>query len=70
MWLSYLQGKMNIISASFGLVANAPWNPSSSLANAGKLFKSTQTPQIAQSNRINDIQHTIPLVTKPKLAYI
>jgi hypothetical protein len=40
------------------------------LANAGKLFKSTQTPQTAQSNRINDIQHTITLVTKPKLAYI
>jgi hypothetical protein len=39
------------------------------LANVGKLFKSTQT-QPAQSNRINDIEHTIPLVTKPKLVYI
>jgi hypothetical protein len=39
------------------------------LANAGKLFKSTQTPP-AQSSRINDIQHTIPLATKLKLAYI
>ena len=39
------------------------------LANVGKLFKSTQT-QPAQSSRINDIEHTIPLVTKPKLAYI
>jgi hypothetical protein len=39
------------------------------LANAGKLFKSTQTPP-AQSSTINNIQHTIPLVTKPKLAYI
>ena len=28
MWHSHLQAKMNIISASFGLVANAPWNPS------------------------------------------
>jgi hypothetical protein len=41
----------------------------SPLANAGKLFKSTQSPH-AQSGRINDIQHTIPLVTKAKLAYI
>jgi hypothetical protein len=39
------------------------------LANVGKLFKSTQT-QPAQSNKINDIKHTIPLVTKPKLVYI
>jgi hypothetical protein len=61
---------MNIISASFELVGNAPWNPSSSpLANAGKLFKNTQTPP-AQSSRINNIQHTMPLVTKPKLTYI
>jgi hypothetical protein len=34
------------------------------LANAGQLFKSTQTP-LAQSSTINNIQHTIPLVTKP-----
>jgi hypothetical protein len=61
---------MNIISESFGLVANAPWNPSSfSLSQYRKLFKSTQT-QPAQSSRINDIEHTILLVTKPKLAYI
>ena len=39
------------------------------LANAGKLFKSIQT-QPTQSNRINDIEHTIYLVTKPKLIYI
>jgi hypothetical protein len=37
----------------------------SSLANAEKLFKTTQTPAAAQRSRINDIQHTIPLVTKP-----
>jgi hypothetical protein len=40
-----------------------------SLANVGKLFKTTQAPA-AQSSRINDIQHTIPFVTKPTLAYI
>ena len=63
---SWLQSK-----ASFGLVGNAPWNPLlPPLANAGKLFKTTQTPAAAQSRRINDIQHTIPLVTKLKLAYI
>ena len=39
------------------------------LVNAGKLFKSTQT-QPAQRSRINDIEHTIPLVAKHKLAYI
>ena len=55
MWHSYLQGKMNIISASFGLVANAPWNLSD--------------PQLEQSSRINNIEHNIPLVNKPKLAY-
>ena len=36
------------------------------LANVGKLFKSTQTPP-AQSNIINDIEHTIPLVTKAQI---
>jgi hypothetical protein len=41
----------------------------SPLANTEKLFKSTQT-QPAQNSRINDIEHTILLVTKPKLAYI
>ena len=40
------------------------------LAIAGKLLKSTQTSQPAQSSRINNIQHTIPFVNKPKLAYI
>jgi hypothetical protein len=39
------------------------------LANVGKLFKTTHT-LAAQSNRINGIQLTIALVTKPKLAYI
>jgi hypothetical protein len=37
------------------------------LAIAGKSFKSTQTPQPAQSSNINNIQHTIALVTKEKL---
>jgi hypothetical protein len=35
------------------------------LANARKLFKTTQIPAAAQKSRINDIQHIIPLVTKP-----
>jgi len=40
------------------------------LSIVGKLLKSTQTPQPEQNNRINNIQHTIGLVTKPKLDYI
>jgi hypothetical protein len=35
------------------------------LANAGKLFKTIQTLAATQRSRINDIQHTIPLVIKP-----
>jgi hypothetical protein len=34
----------------------------SSYPIAGKLLKSTQTPQPAQSSRINNIEHIIPLV--------
>jgi hypothetical protein len=39
------------------------------LANAEKLFKSTQTAP-AQSSRINDMEYTISLVTMSKLDYI
>jgi hypothetical protein len=34
-----------------------------------KLLLFISDPQPEQSSRINDIEHTIPLVNKPKLAY-
>jgi hypothetical protein len=40
------------------------------LSIAVKLLKTTRTPQSKQSNRINNVEHTIPLVIKPKLTYI
>jgi hypothetical protein len=58
MWHSCLQGKINIISASFGLVGNAPWNPSYSslIHNLNKAIELK-------------ILNIPPLVNKPKLAY-
>jgi len=44
------------------------------IAIAGKSFKSTETPKPTQCKAaeliINNIQHTIGLVSKPKLDYI
>jgi len=40
------------------------------LAIVEKMFKRTQTPQPTQSKKMKNIQHTIALVTKTKLAYI
>jgi hypothetical protein len=48
---------MNIISASFGLVANAPWNPSYS----SLIYNLNKAVELIILN--------IPLVNKLKLAY-
>jgi hypothetical protein len=40
------------------------------LAIAGKLFNALKLHHLHKTNKINNIQHTIALVTKPKLPYI
>jgi hypothetical protein len=59
MWHSCLQRKMNIISASFGLLANDTVEPLFFLYD----------PRPEQNNRINNIKYTIILVNKSKLTY-
>jgi hypothetical protein len=55
------------------LAANVAWNPSSSShSHCRKTIQKHRDYKTytMQSNDINNIQHTIGLVTKPKLDYI